>query len=77
MICVSSMSTSQSKLSSFLESVTNTVAGFGFGLLTQILTFKAFDIDVPLTDNFAISLIFAVVSVARSYVIRRWFNKRS
>ena len=33
-----------------------------------------FGLHVSVADNFAIGAIYTVISIARSYVIRRWFN---
>lgn len=65
----------QSKKLSALESITNVIAGFLVALLTQLAIFPAMNIPVSLQENLTISLVFTVVSVIRSYVIRRIFNK--
>lgn len=66
----------QSRLRSFVESVTNVVIGYTVALLTQILVFPLFDINIPMSDNVLIGIIFTFVSIARSYIIRRFFNKK-
>jgi CO/xanthine dehydrogenase FAD-binding subunit len=35
----------------------------------------AFGFDITLKDNLIIGALYTVISVARSYVIRRWFNQ--
>jgi hypothetical protein len=66
----------QSKVGSLIEAVFNTAIGFGVALLSQIVVFPWFDIHVSLSTNLGIGAWFTVISVARSYIIRRWFNAR-
>lgn len=67
----------QSKIHSLLESLANTVIGYVVALLSQLAIFPLFDIHVPLADNLMIGAWFTAISLARSYVLRRWFTKRS
>lgn len=64
----------QSKRHSLLESLTNILIGYFTAIGSQILVFPLFDIIIPLTDNLLIGLYFTVISLIRSYVIRRLFN---
>ena len=66
----------QSKLGSLYESIMNIVIGAGVALASQLLIFPMFDINVTLSTNLGIMAWFTLISVARSYVIRRWFNAR-
>lgn len=67
----------QSKLGSLIESVFNIVIGFGVALASQIVVFPLVGIhDVPLSTNLEIGAYFTLISLVRSYVIRRWFNAR-
>ncbi len=65
----------QTKKGSLIESISNVIIGYTVALLSQLLIFPMFDIHVPITDNLAIGAWFTVISLARSYVIRRWFNR--
>lgn len=67
----------QTKTNSFIESLTNVAIGYGVALMSQILVFPIYDIHIPLSTNIAIGAWFTVISIARSYVIRRWFTKRT
>lgn len=67
---------SQSKLESFIETCLNTAIGFLVALASQIVVFPMVGIHVPLSTNLEVSAWFTVISVARGYVIRRWFNAR-
>jgi len=66
----------QSKLGSLYESAINIVIGAVVALLSQLIVFPMFGIDVPLSANIEIMMWFTMISVIRSYVIRRWFNDR-
>lgn len=66
----------QSKLNSFIESLTNILIGYITALLSQLLIFPLFDINIPSSDNLLIGLYFTLISLVRSYAIRRWFNKK-
>lgn len=64
----------QTRTLSLIESLTNVTVGFGLSILVQVLIFPAFNIHVPLSHDLAIAAVFTVVSIARSYVLRRVFN---
>jgi hypothetical protein len=65
---------SQSKKSSMAEAVINVLIGYGVAIASQIAVFPMFGIDIPLSSNIAIGAWFTAISLARSYIIRRWFN---
>ena len=65
----------QSRSMSLVESVANTAVGYGIALLAQMLVFPAFGLHVTLAQNAAIGAIFTVVSIARSYCLRRMFER--
>ena len=66
----------QTRLSSLIESLMNTAIGYGVALLSQIVIFPMFDIHVSISTNLLIGAWFTLISLVRSYVIRRWFNAR-
>jgi len=66
----------QTRLQSIIESAINVLIGYLVALGSQFAIFPFFDINVPLTDNMLIGLWFTVISLLRSYAIRRWFNAR-
>lgn len=66
----------QTKLGSLIESLMNIVIGYGVAILSQVVIFPWFDIHVPLKTNLWIGAWFTVISLVRSYIIRRWFNAR-
>lgn len=66
----------QSKFESLVETCINTAIGYFVALISQLLVFPMVGIDVPLSTNLVIGAWFTVISVARGYIIRRWFNTR-
>ena len=65
----------QTKYQSLIESLTNILIGYLTALLSQVLIFPLFDIYVSLQDNILIGLYFTIISLLRSYLVRRYFNK--
>lgn len=68
---------SQSRVSSAQESFANVTVGYVVAILSQLLVFPFYGIHVPLQTNVAIGLWFTVISLVRSYALRRWFNRRT
>lgn len=66
---------SQSRKHSLFESLVNVLIGYGIALAAQLLIFPLFGIYISLQDNIVIGLLFTVVSIVRSYALRRLFNR--
>ena len=66
----------QTRLGSLIEAGINTAIGFVVALASQIVVFPMVGIHVPISTNLEVGAWFTVISVARSYIIRRWFNAR-
>lgn len=66
----------QSRLSSFVEAVIGTVIGFAITMMTAPWIYPLFGHDFTVSQNVGIALIFTAISIARGYVVRRWFNAR-
>ena len=64
----------QSRGMSLLESFANVAVGYVIAVGTQMLVFPLFGIHTSVSDDLLIGLIFTVVSIARSYTLRRVFN---
>ena len=64
----------QTRLESFIEAWANVLVGYLVALASQLAIFPWFAINIPFTDNLLIGAWFTAISLARSYVIRRWFN---
>jgi len=65
----------QSRTMSAAESVANVAIGYGIALVTQVIVFGSLGLSVSLEQNLWIGGIFTVVSLARSYLLRRIFNR--
>jgi hypothetical protein len=59
---------------SLAEAMTNVVAGYCIAVVTQVLAFPLLGHRVPLGDNLIVGAIFTVVSIIRSYTLRRCFE---
>ena len=64
----------QSRWMSFAEAVVNVVVGYGVAVVTQMLVFPLFGMRASVSDNLLIGVIFTVVSLARSFTLRRVFE---
>ena len=65
----------QSRTMSAAESFANVAIGYGIALITQVVVFDALEIPVSLEQNLWIGVVFTVVSLVRSYLLRRLFNR--
>ena len=65
----------QSRRNSAFEAVTNVAIGYLVSVLANVLILPLFGYNVTIGDSFAIGLAFTAVSLARSYVLRRVFNR--
>lgn len=67
----------QSRLGSLIEACMNVFIGFWISFAANLVILPAFGFTgLTLATNFYIGLAYTLVSVVRSYVIRRWFNAR-
>jgi hypothetical protein len=66
----------QTKLGSLIEAIANVVLGFSINFVANILVLPLFGFAVSAGQAFGIGLVFTIISIARSYIIRRWFNAR-
>lgn len=67
----------QDKKTSLFESVVNVAVGYGVSLASQLIIFPIFNIHITLSENIQIGIWFTVISIIRSFAIRRYFNWRS
>ena len=65
----------QSKLDSFIEAWLNVGIGFGISVLANFVIFPLVGIGASTTQIIAVGIFMTFVSVARSYLVRRWANK--
>ncbi len=66
----------QSRTMSLVEALPNVFVGYGVAFATQVMVFPLFGLHASLDQNLAIGLIFTIVSLVRSYILRRVFNRR-
>lgn len=59
---------------SLVEAVANVAVGYGIAVVTQILIFPVFGLHATLTQNLQMGAIFTLVSIARSFGLRRLFE---
>ncbi len=65
----------QSRTASLIESITNIIIGYLIAVLSQIIIFPWFDIYLSMDEQFRIAAWFTLVSIIRTYMLRRTFNK--
>lgn len=65
----------QTRLESFLEAIINTAIGFVISFISSAILLPAVGVPVTLSQNLGISLGMTFVSVARSYMLRRFCQK--
>lgn len=65
----------QTRLQSLIEAWVNVIIGYFVALIAQLIVFPLYDLEVSFSQNLQIGLIFTVVSIARSYLLRRLFNR--
>lgn len=65
----------QKRRHSAIESVANVIVGYIVAFISQIVVFPFFGINIPISDNLLIGFWFTLISICRSYALRRVFNK--
>lgn len=65
----------QSRFISMVEAATNVAVGYVLAIATQIVVFQWFGIETGLAEHMSIGLAFVGVSLARSYLLRRLFER--
>lgn len=65
----------QTRLGSFAEAWANIAIGFTINYAENLLILPLFGFtSLTPAKNFMIGLLYTGISLARSYVLRRWFN---
>lgn len=65
----------QTRKQSLFESVANIAVGMLVAFAGQLIVFPALGIPVRLDQNVAITIAFTLISLVRSYFVRRIFNR--
>lgn len=66
--------TGQARKWSAVEAVAGTAVGFAVSIGISLVVYPAFGASFSLADIGAMTAIFTVASIARSYLLRRFFN---
>lgn len=67
----------QTRMDSLMEAVTNTAIGLVISVAANMLVLPIFGLPVTLGGAIGIGAVMTVISIARSYLLRRLFNGRS
>jgi hypothetical protein len=65
----------QLKRHSLIESISNIVVGYSVNLLANFFIFPLWGWHITLKQNIEIGVIYTIISLVRSYCLRRIFNK--
>ena len=66
----------QTRMGSLIEACMNVLIGFVINMVANFVILPMVGFHITLGQNLFIGLLYTVISVARSYAIRRWFNAR-
>lgn len=66
----------QTRLGSFIETLFNILIRFAINFGANLIVLPMFGLPIHPGAAFGIGLVFTVISIVRSYCIRRWFNAR-
>ena len=64
----------QSRAMSVVESLANVVVGYGIAVAAQMLLFPVFGMHMTLVQNLKLAGAFTVISICRSFALRRIFE---
>jgi len=67
----------QTKKQSFMESLANVAIGYLISLISLFVIFPLLRIESSTGKNLIITLYFTLISISRSYILRRYFNKQN
>lgn len=65
----------QSRLHSLAETCASIAIGFLVSLGINAAIMPALGHTITMSDNIFITVVFTVSSIARGYLVRRWFNR--
>jgi hypothetical protein len=66
----------QTKVDSLKESAANVAIGYSIAIVSQLVIFPIVGVNATFSQNIKIGFYFTVVSLIRSFLIRRFFNKK-
>ena len=65
----------QTKTGSFIEAIANVVIGFGINFTANMIILPMFGFHISMGANFILGLLYTLISIVRSYCLRRVFNR--
>ena len=65
---------SQTRSGSFIEACINVLIGFWINFAANLLILPLIGFHITVSQNLFIGILYTLISIARSYCIRRWFN---
>jgi len=66
----------QTKLGSLWEGCVNVFIGYTVNILANLIILPLFGLHISFQGNLLMGSFYTVVSLARSYLIRRFFNRK-
>ena len=66
----------QTRIGSLIETILNTLIGFVISFVAWPIAALLFSMEYSNAQHFQMTAFFTAISVARGYIIRRWFNAR-
>ncbi len=66
----------QTRIGSLVEACINVLIGFAINFFANLMILPLIGFNITVGQNVFIGVLYTIVSVARSYAIRRWFNAR-
>lgn len=66
----------QTRLGSLIEACINVCIGFTINFFANLAVMPLIGFHITLEQNLFVGVLYTLISVARSYVVRRWFNAR-
>lgn len=67
----------QTKKHSIIESICNVLIGYMIAIIGQLIIFPILEKDFSAADNIITGIFFTALSLARSYILRRFFTRRT
>ena len=64
----------QTRFMSLVEAAANVAVGYGVALLTKLIVFTWFGLPAHLHDALAVGGLYTLISLIRSFVLRRFFE---
>ena len=67
----------QTRRGSLIETITNIVVGLAVSLVVNATVFPLLGFHITGSQNVTLTIIYTIISIVRSYILRRTFNQIS